>query len=260
MKDVIEIRPSLLMSPKVQRMARWLMGKDDFLPFLYGASIPVHLTVRQEVVSRIVITGLMMTWASVRELAPDGIMEGAVLEDVDAMAGGIPLFGAAMLQVEWLESSVVGLVFPNFEEWNPRMKSATSKAKEKTEEMSYPEDFEEFWRAYPKKTGKGAALKAWKRINPGQKLKSQMIEAIKVQCRSQQWLKDKGQYIPHPATWLNQFRWEDTPERLQPTSQDVINDIARKMAERRKEAERSEVGRWKGDIRELIKKKREGLS
>lgn len=23
------------------------------------------------------------------------------------------------------------------------------------------------------------------------------------------WLKDNGQYIPYPSTWLNQRRWED---------------------------------------------------
>jgi len=27
-----------------------------------------------------------------------------------------------------------------------------------------------------------------------------------------QWLKDDGQFIPHPTTWLNQERWNDTVE------------------------------------------------
>lgn len=26
---------------------------------------------------------------------------------------------------------------------------------------------------------------------------------------SKDWLKDNGQYIPYPSTWLNQRRWED---------------------------------------------------
>jgi DNA replication protein DnaC len=26
---------------------------------------------------------------------------------------------------------------------------------------------------------------------------------------STEWLKDGGQFIPHPATWLNGRRWED---------------------------------------------------
>lgn len=40
-------------------------------------------------------------------------------------------------------------------------------------------------------------------------LLSQMLSAIKQQCASPQWTKDNGQYIPNPATWLNQGRWED---------------------------------------------------
>ena len=42
-----------------------------------------------------------------------------------------------------------------------------------------------------------------------------LIAAIERQKQSQQWIKDDGQYIPNPATWLNQGRWEDevTPPR-----------------------------------------------
>ena len=36
-----------------------------------------------------------------------------------------------------------------------------------------------------------------------------LLYAIALQKNSQQWKKDNGQYIPNPATWLNQGRWED---------------------------------------------------
>jgi hypothetical protein len=29
--------------------------------------------------------------------------------------------------------------------------------------------------------------------------------------KSNAWLKDSGQFIPHPATFLNQERWKDIP-------------------------------------------------
>ena len=32
---------------------------------------------------------------------------------------------------------------------------------------------------------------------------------VNAQKLSRQWQKDGGQYIPNPATWLNQGRWED---------------------------------------------------
>ena len=38
-----------------------------------------------------------------------------------------------------------------------------------------------------------------------------MLETIAWQRRSEQWLKDGGEFIPHPASWLNGRRWEDRP-------------------------------------------------
>lgn len=70
--------------------------------------------------------------------------------------------------------------------------------------------FEEFWTAYPKKQGKGAARKAWMKIHPDTALHKAIMESVKAHAQyNPQWLKDGGQYIPNPATWLNQSRWED---------------------------------------------------
>jgi hypothetical protein len=71
------------------------------------------------------------------------------------------------------------------------------------------ERFNTFWKAYPKKVGKGAAEKSFKKYKPDDTLLSAMLKALEVQKRSDQWKKDSGQYIPNPATWLNQMRWED---------------------------------------------------
>ncbi|WP_342620837.1 hypothetical protein [Rhodoferax sp. GW822-FHT02A01] len=69
--------------------------------------------------------------------------------------------------------------------------------------------FEKFWKAYPKKVAKDAARKAFEKRKPDQTLLDKMIGAVQVQTTSEQWQKDKGQFIPNPATWLNQGRWED---------------------------------------------------
>jgi len=69
--------------------------------------------------------------------------------------------------------------------------------------------FERFWNAYPKKIGKGAAEKSFKKYKPDDALLSVMLKAIALQKQSDQWQKDSGQFIPNPATWLNQKRWED---------------------------------------------------
>ena len=67
--------------------------------------------------------------------------------------------------------------------------------------------FADFWSAYPKKVGKGAALKAFKKLKAS--AYPLLVPAIERQKRSAQWQKDGGQYIPNPATWLNQERWLD---------------------------------------------------
>ena len=72
-----------------------------------------------------------------------------------------------------------------------------------------PYGFDQFWNDYPKKISKKKALQSWTRLKPDQELVKVILNAVRNQSRSEQWLKDKGQYIPHPATWLNQERWND---------------------------------------------------
>jgi hypothetical protein len=70
-------------------------------------------------------------------------------------------------------------------------------------------DFDEFWRVYPRRVGKQDALKAWNKLRPDADFLSRMLSALERQKKTPAWQKDQGQYIPHPATWLNGRRWED---------------------------------------------------
>jgi len=36
-----------------------------------------------------------------------------------------------------------------------------------------------------------------------------LLAAIEKQARASSWCKDGGQFIPHPATWLNGAQWEN---------------------------------------------------
>lgn len=73
----------------------------------------------------------------------------------------------------------------------------------------FPPGFDAFWAVYPKKVGKDAAAKAFAKRKPDAALVAVMVEAVKRQAASPQWAKDGGQFIPNPATWLNQGRWQD---------------------------------------------------
>lgn len=75
-----------------------------------------------------------------------------------------------------------------------------------TERKNMRDAHDDFWEVCPKKVGKGASKKAWK----GAILKTSsdtIITAMKAFASKQAGKDEK--YIPHPATWLNQERWQD---------------------------------------------------
>jgi len=78
--------------------------------------------------------------------------------------------------------------------------------KDKSVRTRDADDFDAFWAVYPRKVGKGDAKKAFAKVKAPV---SVLIAAVNTQKQSQQWLRNNGQYIPNPATWLNQGRWED---------------------------------------------------
>ena len=70
------------------------------------------------------------------------------------------------------------------------------------------EYFDTFWREYPRKVGKGDARKKFAKALTKTSFDNIMAALQRVKA-SAQWQKDDGQFVPHPATWLNQERWDD---------------------------------------------------
>jgi hypothetical protein len=73
-------------------------------------------------------------------------------------------------------------------------------------------EFEQFWACYPVKVGKKDAKKAWRKAEDLPPL-FDILKAIDNAKNSHQWLKENGQFIPNPSTWLNQGRWADEPTK-----------------------------------------------
>lgn len=69
-------------------------------------------------------------------------------------------------------------------------------------------DFDRFWDAYPKKTGKSKALDRWRRLSPPL---DAVLKALEWQTTSEQWTREQGRFIPNPARYLEECRWEDKP-------------------------------------------------
>ena len=78
--------------------------------------------------------------------------------------------------------------------------------------------FAMFWEAYPKKRAKNAAFKSWGKINPDDQLLQTILTKVGQARASPDWQKDGGQFIPHPATWLNAGGWLDEYELVKEES------------------------------------------
>ena len=64
-------------------------------------------------------------------------------------------------------------------------------------------DFDAFWHGYPRKTAKEAARKAWAAA-------TKRVPAAEIMNGLARYtFSTDPQFIPHPATWLNQHRWAD---------------------------------------------------
>jgi hypothetical protein len=193
-----------------------------------------------------VVGGLYWLWASADEHTEDGYMPGLSVTGIDRKTG-IKGLGQALVDIGWIEDTEGGITIQRFDEHNGtsakrRCMEAKRKAdgrkvsasdadevqtesaeigtscvaKEekniKTKTNAQPTGFAEFWSAYPRKEGKAKAEQAWNKQKPDL---ATVLAALAIAKNSDQWRKDNGQYIPHPATWINGKRWEDGQEQAQ---------------------------------------------
>ncbi len=66
-----------------------------------------------------------------------------------------------------------------------------------------------FWPAYPRKTGKPDALKAFRALKVDPELLAAILLGLAKWRVHPRWTKDDGQFIKHPGPWLRSRLWED---------------------------------------------------
>jgi hypothetical protein len=116
-----------------------------------------------------------------------------------------------------------------------------------------PEGFAEFWKSYPRKTAKAAAMRAYAKLEPDEALRALLSAAIRRQAAGEQWRRDGGQFIPHPASWLNGRRWEDQePEVPKP----VVGIEVERIREHQAKAETPEQ---RAAAQEALRRAREAV-
>ena len=90
----------------------------------------------------------------------------------------------------------------------------------------YPPDFETFWAVYPKKSGKGDAVAAWKGI----KAPKPELPVILAAAAAYKRIRDNANdptYTKLPATWIRSRCWEDdqTPNEPKATKASALDKI-----------------------------------
>jgi len=79
------------------------------------------------------------------------------------------------------------------------------------------DEFDKFWNSYPRRVGKKTAKASWSKLKPEDK--ADAMGKLPAFLSSEDWTKDGGQFVPHPATWLNGRRWEDEIAPQSPKAQ-----------------------------------------
>jgi hypothetical protein len=89
--------------------------------------------------------------------------------------------------------------------------------------------FEHWWSAYPRKVGKGAALKRWRAMSSKQR--AEALDALPDHVRHWQTQRTEVRFIPHPATWLSQARWHDVlaTEQRHPSAPSAVLYAAERL-------------------------------
>ena len=72
---------------------------------------------------------------------------------------------------------------------------------------SYSQDFETFWKAYPRAKAKSKSFESWKKKKPNIE---QVLKTLTWQIMSRDWQKG---FIPNSLTYINQERWDDEPTK-----------------------------------------------
>jgi hypothetical protein len=74
--------------------------------------------------------------------------------------------------------------------------------------------FQDFYSLYPRKMGRKEAERSWNRLTPAQQ--AECLEAMPNYIKYWKIKQTQKDFIPYPATFLNQERWTDEID-LEPT-------------------------------------------
>lgn len=80
--------------------------------------------------------------------------------------------------------------------------------------------FSQFWDAYPNHDDKQVARRRWVQLAPDTALINTILKSIEILKQTEKWQRGA---IPMPSTFLNNRRWEDAEELIQPETAEGRN-------------------------------------
>jgi hypothetical protein len=101
-------------------------------------------------------------------------------------------------------------------------KGHKQEVKNKRKEIIYTEDFEIFWKEYPKHVKKIVAFSEWEKIDTSNGTIQKIMNGLKDWKNSQQWNDSDGKYIPDPERFLKNRRWEDEIKKINVQQQSLM--------------------------------------
>lgn len=204
----------------------------------------------------VAVTALLKFWGYANEHAKGDSIDGIRPQDVLEITG-VPGFAAALEFAGWVKFDRIhgGATLPNFDEHNTGARERTSAGAERQkryrerkkttvgsdvtrdvtvtereekrrEEKRYTsvktDLFDRFYAEYPRKVGKDAARKAFAKRSVDDVMLVAMVAAISRQGLAEKCARGESQFVPHPATWLNEGRWQDEEGAPAPAERDFV--------------------------------------
>lgn len=187
-----------------------------------------------------VVGKLLRVWAWFDEQSESGNAPSVTKALLDRKVG-VPGFCDAMTRCGWMNDDGEVVSLPNFGRHNGKTaksraltakrvaehkqrtnatsnESVTPDALPREEKRRGPspqaphggrDRFADFWDAYPRKVGKKPSREKWQRKRLDAKADEIIADVKDRMARDRRWLDG---YIPNPATYLNQERWNDEVE------------------------------------------------
>lgn len=127
------------------------------------------------------------------------------------IAGGADIAPPQILRDSPANIAPGTVIEPSVEEVEVTTSPPTRRRAPKQPTATVADRFDDFWKVYPKRQGKGAAEKAWTKAVTTLGTDAQLI----IDAALEYAMRRKGQdpqWTKQPATWLNARCWEDEPD------------------------------------------------